>query len=92
MINGNGNINRMLWWVIGVLGTIVVAGGGSAYSYTHARIEGNEGRMAVIDAVNDRQNERLAITETQYNEIIRRIGGLESKVDDLAKEIRNGNN
>jgi len=90
--SGEARQNKALWWVVGLLASIVVGGGAGAFSYTQTRITANEANIEEEAAINHRQNERLATTEAQYTEIIRRLGNIEYKVDKNNEEKYRGNN
>jgi hypothetical protein len=77
----NGTNTRMLWWVIGVMATIILAGGGGAFNYTQTHIIAGEDATTEVERVNGAQNERLATLEAHYNEILRRLGRIEDKID-----------
>lgn len=92
MTESNSNNTKMLWWTVGIMGTVILAGGGSAYSYTQARIATTEAKAVKVEEVNGAQNERLATLEAHYDEILRRLGNIDDKLDEMNKEHHNGNN
>lgn len=88
MTENTHNNTRMLWWTVGIMGTIILAGGSGAYSYTQARIAATEQVAIKTDAVNSYQNERLATLEAHYDEIIRRLNSIDDKLNDMDKRGR----
>ena len=77
-MGGNTEQNKLLWWVIGILGSILLFSGSLAVSsLVNANKDQNESITKLTNEV--------AIVKTNYDYIVRQLDRIEKKLDEKAK-------
>ncbi len=79
-------IQNVIFWILGTLTTIALVVGGWLMQSTATKIMRVEDALENVRIIQQDHAERLTKTETRYDDIMRRLSSIESKVDKILEK------